>query len=784
MRAAVLLVLLLAASARGSDAGDFPLGDLVDTRIGSGGSGFGVGSVPPGAQVPFGSARAGPDTQWSPWWGPRGGVYLPWNHCGGYYAGDTHIRAFSHTHLVGAGVPDYGNIGVMPSRWLNGDTVVNHNAASPFSRSSERGRPGHYSVFLETPEVTADIVAGGAHSALHRYTFPADAGDAKYLLIDVCHNAVSQAACHDGAVEVKDAGRVVTGWVLMAGSLSSRDGGGVRIYFHAVADEAPARFGTWAAGSISFGSTAANSSSGNLGAFLQFGADSKAAQTLRVGISWLSEAHAEANLRAQLGSKSFDEALHAARATWEAALSVLQLPRSGEHAAPREQLVKLYSALYRTNMAPSQFDETPLQGSNGAGAPYLGFDSRVHHWTHGADSHYYTDMSLWDTHRSKLPWLALTRPRLSVDIMRSLHAMAREGGDLPRWPLANRYTNCMVGNHGFIAVADNVVKGNSDFDVADVYSHMKRQATQTCKNGGRNHVDFYNQHGFIANSQASNAATLTLAYAFDDWAVSQVAAFLGKTDEAAFFANRSRNYEKTWSPQAQLMCPRKIGGGWNCPNIASLPYGLESRYTEGNALQYSWFAPQDPEGLLSLHASHDSAVAALTKFFALSRPFSEGGAWAWGNVLPNGYYWAGNEPSLFAVWMFSAARRPDLTAYWSRMMLDKEYGINADGLPGNDDYGTMSAWQLFASLGFYPQAGSTRYLLGAPVVPLARLRTAGGTLTVRAHDVSDSNIYVQRATLNGKPLTEPWLHHADLLAEDAQLQFWMGDTPSNWGQAA
>lgn len=283
-----------------------------------------------------------------------------------------------------------------------------------------------------------------------------------------------------------------------------------------------------------------------------------------------------------------------------------------------------------------------------------------------------------------------------------------------------------------------------------------------------------------------------------------------------------------------LMCPRKAAaadgtpGAFDCPAFGSLPYPLSHRYTEGDAVQWRLFAPQDPHGLVALWESRDAfahdldrcvrrqqrqwrraeggvlppllAIALPPKlpapsliplpspsFFHGSLYLWEGGTWPFGNLLPEPNYWAGNEPGLFSVWLFLFAGRPDLTQRWSRWLLEHRYGSGADGIPGNDDFGTMSAWQAFASLGLYPVPGADVYLLGSPAVSGVTLtvpRPHGDCvlrLTVTAHNWSEEAVYVARASLNGQALPEPAVAVRDLAppcsegadTETAHLEIWM-----------
>jgi len=218
------------------------------------------------------------------------------------------------------------------------------------------------------------------------------------------------------------------------------------------------------------------------------------------------------------------------------------------------------------------------------------------------------------------------------------------------------------------------------------------------------------------------------------------------------------------------MCPKTSKGKWECPDTWINVF--DSRYVEGDAWHWRWFVPHDVPGLIELFGSNDYFIEQLTEFFHRSEFFPD-------TFLPNPYYWAGNEPDILAVWLFDWAGRPDLTQYYSREVMNNWFSIEASGLPGNDDYGTMSAWYVFGALGFYPLSGSTTYMVGSPVFEKAVITTSIGNLTIIAHNASEKNIYVQNVFVNGNPWNKPFFDHSWLL--NANIQFFMGNKPSKWG---
>jgi predicted alpha-1,2-mannosidase len=277
-----------------------------------------------------------------------------------------------------------------------------------------------------------------------------------------------------------------------------------------------------------------------------------------------------------------------------------------------------------------------------------------------------------------------------------------------------------------------------------------------------------------------SCVSLTTEYAADDFGLATLAGALGHTADATALQTRATGYRKLYDPATGLLWSKNMDASWATAHVDPTAYGNEFR--EANGWQSAWIVGLDWEGL-AMVAGRDKLVATLEQLFELT--YTAYGQIDWTSQLMTGlqpsYYWAGNEPDINAPYLFAVVGRPDLTQKWIAWLRASWYTAGADGLPGNDDGGTMSAWLLWSSLGFYPLPGSDRYVIGAPLFPKAEIAVAGGTFTVLAPDVSDTNIYVQSVELNGAPLTTPALKHSDLKA-GGTLSFVMGPAPSKWGQ--
>ncbi|KAL5496212.1 hypothetical protein EMCRGX_G012453 [Ephydatia muelleri] len=738
------------------DPSSFPY--PVNVFVGTGGDGFGVGSTPPGVQFPFGMMRLSPDTLFDD-------VEVEWRHFGGYYYGDNEILCFSHTHMVGAGVEDYGHIGVMPTRALNADVVKGKGYRSRFSHEEETAYPGYYGVLLATPNVLAELTAAGVYTGVHRYTF--QGLGTNYVIFDPSHSVQkvqtqqNGGAVAEASVSFLDTNGTLTlsGWALLKGSLTGRNGVGVPAYFVAHFSIPPTSFGTWNDGVITVGGTTATGQS--VGAYLDFGSGD-AIVTIIVAISFISVDQAWRNFENDWrGEEDFDQVLAKAQATWVQTLGQVNVTSSSQ-----ETLATFYTSLYHVFCPPTQFSE--------AGGVYIGMDNSIHATKPGMN--YYSDLSLWDVHRTQIPLLTFLRPDVAQDIVNSLVAMYQDGGVLPRWPIANVYSGCMIGNHGYEVILDAYVKGLRNFDVASAYAAMREEATNpNLPHDSRSCLEEYVRMGYCPMESDSNSVSLTLSYAFDDWAVGTLASLLNLTEDATMFLARSKNYRNVWSPSHQLACPRSNTSAFHCPLDPYLNEWLfkQSGYTEGNAAQWRWFVPHDIRGLVSLFNSEGSFIALLQEFFDKSKEQTS-------NFLPNPYYWAGNEPDILAVHLFDYVGRSDLTQKYARWLVANKYSSQPDGLPGNDDYGTMSAWYVWVALGLYPLTGTTTYFVGSPSLEEAKLHLLdGNVLHITCVNFTTENVYLAKAVLNTREIDlrgSPFVDHSEL-SIGGNLTYWLTDTP-------
>jgi len=757
--------------ARPGDAGSDALvddGSVAATRptsvpvaplfIGSGGLGYGVGSAFPGAAAPQGMAKVGPETS-----GPYGTTSFL--HCSGYWYGDDTILGFSHLHLHGAGDQDYGVLGVMATDAWDDSRTTETGYASPFDKSTESATPGEYQVTLTRGSIRAEITAT-PHAGHHRYTYPPSA-TAGHVIVDLDHHLSGTVATE--SVTLAPETSSLTGSFRSIGGMSGGFGGSM-VYFAAQTNRPWSNALVWSQGiAPAVGTSAAGVGVGvDLDFDLTGDAGAAGPIELQVGLSLVSVAEAQANLAAEMPTFAFDAEAAATAASWAAAVA----PVSFTGATSTEQN-QLDAALYHLFLMP-----TVLSDVDGH---YVGLDGNVA----VADGyHYVSDLSLWDTYRTLDPLYALIAPARALDTVKSLTAMGKAAGYFPKWPIATGEAGAMIGASAEVVLADAYLRGVTDFDAEGAYEILAAAAMSTTTpaggRGGRNNVLPYMQLGYVPAS-VGVSVSWTIEYGQDDAALANLATALGHTADATTLNARRTGWSKLFDPATGFLWAKNEDGSWATGHLKPTNFG--SDFDEANAWQ-SLFGPwHDMPGLTGVLGGNEGFVTTLESFFVLGK--ADYDAVDWTSLISAGlqrkYYWGGNEPDMHTPYLFALAGRPDLTQRWVRWVENEVFGAGADGLPGNDDGGTMSAWLLYSALGFYPVPGTDAYVVGAPRLPHATLALPGGTFTIDAPGVSDTNLYVQSVMLNGAPLNAPTLHQSDLVG-GGSLAFTMGPHASAWGR--
>ena len=733
MRARCRLVLTMALAACG-DNGEPPLPEVVsaaaqvDPRIGTGGLGFAHGSCFVGAVTPHGLAKPGPDTS---------GLFgtINFQHYSGYFAEDDRIRGFSSLHLHGTGATDYGVLSLMPTLAFDPAKPRVTDYETRFDKADEGVAAGYYQVRLSNGigvELTATT-----HVAMHRYTMPA----AGSIVIDL--KKVLDGGEVDATSIIADASaRELTGQLHHRGGMT--DGyGGYTVYFVIRAEQ------PWQSHTITDAGAALSVDAGTV--------------VLSIGLSLASLDGARKNLDAEVGSATFDVIRERALAAWDETLGVVRL--TGGTALQRRTF---YTSLYHTFLMPTTISD--VDGT---------FQLIGHAPAQASGYAMLSDLSLWDTYRTVSPlhaWLAPTSARHTV---RSLVTFGQQLGIYPKWPLAIGETGVMLGSSAEIVIADAVTRGVADTHAEEAWPLLRAAAMDAVApatgRGGRNDVEPYLTLGYVP-LPAGRSVSTTTEYAHDDFALAQFAGALGHTADRDALLERGHGWRSLYDPSVGFL--RAKNGDGSFSTAAFDPLAWHDDYAEANAWQ-SLFMPgiHDPEGLAEILGGTAAAVDKLTMFFDKAKHDWENSDESAAN-FPRTYYWAGNETDLNAVFLFAQLGRPDLTQKWVRWLVDTMYSDKPDGVPGNDDGGTMGAWYVLATLGLYPVAGSDQWIVGAPRFPRARITVDGHELVIEAQG---SGPYVASVAVDGVPLDAPRLTHMQLTAAH-ELTFVMSDEPTRWGR--
>jgi predicted alpha-1,2-mannosidase len=479
------------------------------------------------------------------------------------------------------------------------------------------------------------------------------------------------------------------------------------------------------------------------------------------GLSLVSVDAARAHREAEVEGQSVREVAAATAGLWRDKLGRIRI--AGGEAAHRRVF---FNALYNLWRMPTRLDDADGQ--------YPGLDGAVHPTDGGA---YYSDLSLWDTFRTLHPLYALVDLDVQRDVLNSLLAMGRHAGAIPRWPAATSESGGMDGDSANHLFAESLAKGVEGVDYASAYEIMRATADAPPPPGsaapGRGSVEVYARLGYIPTEAADSSASQSLELMYADDSLARLAEALGYPDDAARLRARAGGWRQLLDPESGFLVGRTEGGELVRPARYDAHEGR--LYTEGTAWQWRFHVPHDPEGLRDALGGPGALGEALETFFASSALGTTTGRVV--QRLPDNFYWHGNEPDLHSVWLFALSDRPWRRDYWTREIQTRAYGDDLEGLPGNDDGGTMSAWWIWAALGLYPEAGRDTYWLGPPLFPRAEVELPGGAvLRVEAPGASAARRYVRGVTLDGASLDGPRITHAQLTG-GGTLTFTLRSTP-------
>ena len=716
--------------------------DYVDPLVGTSGNGYDGGSDTfPAADAPFGMMQWGPDTPSQP-------------SGGGYSYNDSTITGFSLTHLSGPGCNVFGDVGILPTIGAVTDPA---HAAQAFSHASEVASPGYYEVIAGMPGIRAQL-AVATRAGVGAFTFPPS--PAANLLINASSNQAGVSAMDVRVVGNDElAGSVESGFFCgMPGEYT--------VYFTLHFDRPFIAHGAWLGKHVLPGADSASGAGG--GSWVTF--DTTADPTVRVkaALSWVSLAGAEANARADARTWDVQKLRAATARAWSS-----ELARVRVDGGTLTQRRVFYTALYHAMLHPNVYSD--------ADGSYRGFDGQVHRTDLGHVE--YATFSGWDIYRTQIPLLALLEPTRTSDMMRSLVHAAAQSGWLPKWSLVNVETAVMGGDPSDPMLAAAYAFGARDFDARAALRAMVKGASQTTGPPGqgwyfqRPGLEEYLARGYVINAHTTNVAplangaSLTLEYALDDFSIAQLAAALGDRRTYEQMLARSQNWSNLFDRSTGLIAPRDADGAFVQTPLTD---NGQSGFQEGTAAQYTWMIPYDLRDLFAGMGGRDKASSALDLFFLQIDA---------GQDKP--YAWMGNEPSVGSPWAYLSAGTPWKAQRVIRDVMTQLWGDTPDGIPGNDDLGTMSAWYVWSALGLYPQYPAVAVLdLGAPLFPHASIRVPGRPpIDIDAAQASADNAFVQSLRVDGKPSQKSWVWLPS--SRPMRLSFTLGLAPNtHWASAA
>ena len=746
------------------------------------------GHTIPGAAMPFGMVQLTPMTGAAR--GKAGYSYSSIPH--GRDSGS--IIGFTHTNLSGTGIATksrYSNILFQPTVGFlkmeqGSDNDPDRGFRSRYSHDNETASPGYYQVLLQDYDINVELTAT-ERAGFHRYTFPET--EEGHIIIDLTREVNQPDLNEEAYIEIMEDNQV-QGYTRV---IDYSIGEPMTWYFFAEFSRPFDFYGTFVEGELFESQRVAKGAFGT-GGYLGYATDEDEEILVKVGISFTGMEGARENLQFEIDGWDFDAVKSYAETKWNEKLSTTRVAGS-----TRANKSKFYTALYRSLLFPRVF--TDVDGSY-----YSHFEDRI---INEQDFRFHVDFFLWDTFRTTHPLLTIIEPERQLELIKSVLATYEQGGLIPAQYFKNMYTLSMIGDHGSTMISDSYMRGLRDFDVQMAYEGMIKNARVPGEPGrGRHGLETYQDLGYIAVETIRETVSVTLEYTLTDFALSQVARDLGKTEDYDYLMNHADNYKNLYDTTTGFYRPKFSDGTWlpACESREDIgiarhedntyydcwhPYWIgvapHRHYTESNAWQYLFYPQHDPHGIIELMGGREKFVERLDGLFYASS--SNEGPWYVGVSGAIGQYVHGNQPSFHKAYLYNYAGAPWKTQARTRGIMENLYGDDEWGMPGNEDMGSMSAWFVFSALGFYPVTiGTPYYSISSPLFDKAEIQLDdyydGNTFTVIAHNNSGYNQFIQSALLNGEPLYRPWITH-DEIVSGGVLEFEMGPEPNKkWGSSA
>ncbi|WP_419788975.1 GH92 family glycosyl hydrolase [Mucilaginibacter sp. FT3.2] len=721
-----------------------------------------MGHVYPGATVPFGMVQLSPETDTPSY--ELNGKYNPdvYKYCAGYQYDDKTIVGFSHTHFSGTGHSDLGDFLIMPTVGtlkLNPGTADKPGSGyrSGFSHQNEVSEANYYKVKLDESNIIAEMTTS-ARVGFHQYTFPKS--NQSHIILDLMAGIYNYPDKNVWTYVRVVNDSTVTGFRQTNGWARTRT-----LYFamtfnkafyqhgYKKYDQREVYGGFW--GKFNRNKDFPEIAGKQIRTWFDFKTEAGEKIKIKFALSPVSMDGALNNMQTEIPGWDFDKVKADGQQLWENELHKIEITGN------QEIKENFYTAMYHAMINPTMYMDADGQ--------YKGLDQNIHK-AEGFTN--YTTFSLWDTYRALHPLFNIIEPKRNADMVKSMLAHYDQSPEhmLPIWSNSGNENWCMSGYHSVAVIADAVIKGNINFDANKALD----ACVATAKHRDYEGIGDYIDHGYIPDEKSGVSVSSTLEYAFDDWAIAQLAKKLNRMDVYDEFIKRSENYKNVYDPKSGFMRPKLADGTFRktFDPLSTINEG----FIEGNSWNYTLFAPQDPKALIQLMGGNKRFTRYLDSLFTMNLPdkyFAETEDITRDGIIGN--YVHGNEPSHHVAYLYNWTDKPWKTQERVRMILPLMYKPTPDGLGGNDDTGQMSAWYIFSSLGFYPVApGSDQYSTGSPAVNGAVLNLDNGKrFTINVKNQSSKNVYVQKMVLNGKLMNSLFISHADIM-NGGEITFYMG----------
>jgi predicted alpha-1,2-mannosidase len=726
--------------------------DYVNPMIGTGGE----GRISPVACVPRGMVQIGADTR---------------TYSSGYDYDDKTILGFSHVHKSGGGCSEFQDILFLP---LNGKQLQQNapifpsqTISSRFSHENEKVSPGHYKVKLEDFDIDVELTAT-ARCGIQKYRY--GQGASQSILIDLVHGAT--AGCTIVPEENIDTVKIAQIEVIDKYTIR-----GYRISNGYVQEQHVCFYAQFSKPIKGFDLYNGNkrieninlSAGTNIRGVFYFDDPDDNELLIKTGISPVDMEGARKNLESEITGWDFESVCKQAKELWNDELSKISI-ETDDHI----QREIFYTSLYYTLMYPMLLSDVDGR--------FRGPDNNVYN----TSSPYYGGaVSIWDTFRAACPLETILCPEVMNDYVRTFLKFYEITGKLPVMLWWGGETYQMLGLHTLAIITDCYNKGIRNYDPEEAFQAMKSSAMKDTTGFSMHYfvgLKNYKKYGYVPADLEMESVARTLEYAYNDWNVAQMAKMLGKTDDYNNFLKRSASYRNVYDIQTQLMRGRFADGSWRTPFDPFASNHRRDDYCEGNAWQWTFFVPHDVRGLANLMGGKDFLIARLDTLFTLHSGIS--GSNTSGDISGLiGQYAHGNEPSHHTAYMYSYLGQPWKTQKYVHQILDEKYDNTPDGICGNEDTGQMSAWYVLSSIGFYPvRHGDGTYIIGSPSYKKVSIHLPGGKqLILTTNNISDTNIYIQSVTIDGKSYNKAYFQHNDLM-QGGKIVFEMDSEPNPcWG---